>query len=74
MAPRGVERSGRVGALRAIDSLACPRSWQAYGPRRFGSDLSLPWWALYVVRHRHQQHAKSFARLVSRVLLEAKSR
>jgi hypothetical protein len=33
--PRGgVERPGRVDALRAIDSSACPRSWRTGGPRR----------------------------------------
>jgi hypothetical protein len=29
----GVERPGRVDALRAIDSTAWPRSWRTFGPR-----------------------------------------
>jgi hypothetical protein len=32
--PGGVERPGRVDALRAIDASACPRSWRTFGPRR----------------------------------------
>jgi hypothetical protein len=31
---RGMERPGRVEALRAIDPSACPRSWRTFGPRR----------------------------------------
>jgi hypothetical protein len=30
----GVERPGRVDALRAIDASACPRPWRTCGPRR----------------------------------------
>jgi hypothetical protein len=32
------------GALRAIDSTACPRSWRIYGPRAAsGGNFSRPW-------------------------------
>jgi hypothetical protein len=34
MAPYGSGAAAPGGALRAIDSLACPRSWRTFGPRR----------------------------------------
>ena len=38
----GMERPGRVDALRAIDSSARPRSWRTCGPRRLRRHQSCP--------------------------------
>jgi hypothetical protein len=39
--PRGNRAARPQGALRAIDSSACPRSWRTCGPRRLRRHLSL---------------------------------
>jgi hypothetical protein len=47
----GVVRTGRVDALRAIDSTACPRSWRTCGPRRLRRQSQPLWLLLSVIRH-----------------------
>jgi hypothetical protein len=48
---RGSGAARPNGALRAIDSSACPRSWRTAGPRRLRRHLSLPWLPRTVVPH-----------------------